>query len=351
MKKRIMALTVLLAACVAGCSNADEQKAANKPDQQEQTADKIDNAESGTQNGGTTDNNQQGDISQQIPDFPEEMPSVNVAVIDEKRANITVHANGGEYFGYSLEMIDPALADAGNGNYYQLMFDNPDGSGYACHLIGYRDWNVDYIASNDVPFEDYGKGDYLFKVTLPDSDAVSFYSIDEYRLNVRLSASDSTFQRAGNFPYTDVCQFMDEDAAMAARNNGSAGGSATSGNFGKLSPENSDRVAALLGEYPGDYQNSNKRVLSITGEYGTYQLWPSFNNFNEKIEVHCFNDNDQGDDAYSAHMTLENDNRLVIECEGRPGYSSEGKQVLFVFDNCTVSVTCDGVTEEWSTRD
>ena len=48
-----------------------------------------------------------------------------------------------------------------------------------------------------------------------------------------------------------------------------------------------------------------------------------------------------------AHMNLENDGCVTIECKGRQGASLEGVTVDFVFDNGTISVTRGGATETW----
>ncbi len=270
---------------------------------------------------------------------------LNVAVIDEKRANITVRSNGGEYFGYSLQMFDPALGGVSSGNYYDVTLTDTDGSGYTCSLTGYRDWNADYIASEEVKFDDLGNGDYLFRITLPDSDVISFYSIDTYRVNVRTSASDATFYSAGDFAYSDVCQFMDEEAAAAARNSG-GGASAGASSGGKLSQDESERMSEVFKSFRKEYRNGNYDGLQITGDYGTFQLWPVIvGGFSDRFEIHLYSEKDDlGDDIYSIHATIDGSNTVTIEVVGREGHGADGKSITLVLAGSSVTMTSDGKT-------
>ena len=290
----------------------------------------------------TQDPDVQSETSVVVP-VPSNKPGLNVAVIDAKRANITVHANGEEYFGYSLQMFDPGLGDIGSGNNYNVTFDNPDGSGYTCHLTGYRDWNVDYIASEDVPFEDYGQGDYLFSVTLPDSDNISFYTIDTYRLNVRTSENDTTFYSVGDFSYSDVCQFMDEAAAIAAREGSTGAGiSASAGSDGQLSQSDAERISNVLKSYVGQYRNADYKYLAITGDYLTFQIEVNMeiDVFWDRTEIHLFSDKDDlGDDSYRMNASIDANDVVTIEIVGREERGSAGKSVTLVFDGDVVTMT------------
>ena len=303
------------------------------------TTDRIQNADVPKKD--TQDPDVQSETSVVVP-VPSNKPGLNVAVIDAKRANITVHANGEEYFGYSLQMFDPGLGDIGSGNNYNVTFDNPDGSGYTCNLTGYRDWNVDYIAPENVTFEDYGQGDYLFSVTLPDDDNISFYTIDTYRLNVRTSENDTTFYSAGDFSYSDVCQFMDEAAANAAREGSTGAGiSASTGINGQLSQSDAERISNVLKSYAGYYRNADSKSLAITGDYLTFQIAVGMGDvFGDSTEIHLFSDKDDlGDDFYRMNASIDANDVVTIEIVGREERGSAGKSVILVFDGDAVTMT------------
>ena len=304
-----------------------------------ESTDRIQNADVPKKD--TQDPDVQSETSVVVP-VPSNKPGLNVAVIDAKRANITVHANGEEYFGYSLQMFDPGLGDIGSGNYYNVTFDNPDGSGYTCNLTGYRDWNVDYIAPENVTFEDYGQGDYLFSVTLPDDDNISFYTIDTYRLNVRTSENDTTFYSAGDFSYSDVCQFMDEAAANAAREGSTGAGiSASTGINGQLSQSDAERISNVLKSYAGYYRNADSKSLAITGDYLTFQIGVFMGDvFGDRTEIHLFSDKDDlGDDFYRMNASIDANDVVTIEIVGREELGSAGKSVILVFDGDAVTMT------------
>lgn len=337
MKKKtglIIASIMILGLC--GCGNTTQLQGTNEAAMPESSQPEV--AAQGAENS-QQQNSSNGN--------PEQLPGVTVAVVDDKRANITIYANGGIYYGYSLALLDPAVEDADKGNHYSVVYEDLDGTGYTGKLMeAMHNYGSDEKMPDDIPYENLGNGDVLFHVTLPEDSATTFSTITEYNLSVCNSPGSSSFDVKANYPAAEISSFMDADAAESAK--------ADFKENKALSQEDAERIIGILDGYVGGYQNADYKSFRLDGGSGTYQL-TAISSEIENVEIHLYqvyaDIDDQGDDYTEAIVSLENDNKVTVDLTGREGWSNEGKKERYVFENGTITLSFDDTTMTWTAAD